>query len=118
MKAIKAAITAAGLSALVAVVASGQIGSLAANSELKAEAVADTNGAAFVSPLIKDLILLEEVLNAKEITLKTPSAKLARDWLSPDGHARVQILPKGDLSDTKAIRRFAKLVLATSDGAC
>jgi predicted RND superfamily exporter protein len=37
---------------------------------------------------------------------------LVRDWLTPDGRARVQILPKGDLSDTEAIRKFATSVLA------
>jgi hypothetical protein len=45
MKAITvAAVSAAGLSPMVAVVAGGQMGSFAADNELKAEAVADTNG--------------------------------------------------------------------------
>jgi len=45
MKAIKVvAVGAAGLSAMVAVAAGWQMGSVAADSELKAEAVADTNG--------------------------------------------------------------------------
>jgi hypothetical protein len=44
MKVIKAAVGAAGLSAMIAVVANRQMASLAANSELKAEAVVDTNG--------------------------------------------------------------------------
>ena len=44
MKAIKVAVSAAGLLAMFAVVASGQMGSAAADNELKAEAVADANG--------------------------------------------------------------------------
>ncbi|MBV8455599.1 MAG: cytochrome P460 family protein [Acetobacteraceae bacterium] len=45
MKAINVvAISAAGLSAIVAIIAGGQMGSLAADNELKAEAVADANG--------------------------------------------------------------------------
>ena len=45
MKGIKVvALSAAGLSAMVAVVAGWLMGSVAANSELKAEAVADANG--------------------------------------------------------------------------
>jgi hypothetical protein len=45
MKAIMAvAISAAGLSAMVAVVPGGQMGSVAADNELKAEAVVDANG--------------------------------------------------------------------------
>src|ERR1700744_1745355 len=41
MMAIKACVGAAGLLVMVAVIANGQMGSLAANSELKAEAIAD-----------------------------------------------------------------------------
>ncbi len=44
MKRIKAALCAAGLSAMVAVIAGGQMGSFAANGESKAEAVTDTKG--------------------------------------------------------------------------
>ena len=44
MKAIRVAVSAAGLAAMVAVVASGQMALVAADGELKAEAVADTNG--------------------------------------------------------------------------
>jgi hypothetical protein len=44
MKPIKAALCAAGLSAMVAVIAGGQMGSFAANGESKAEAVTDTKG--------------------------------------------------------------------------
>jgi hypothetical protein len=49
MEAIMAvAISAAGLSAMVAVVPGGQMGSVAADNELKAEAVADANGNLYV----------------------------------------------------------------------
>ena len=44
MKAIKAAVSTAGLVAMVAIVAGGRMGSTAADSEVKAQAVADTNG--------------------------------------------------------------------------
>jgi hypothetical protein len=44
MKAIKLAVIAAGIAAMVAVVASGQMALVAADGELKAEAGADTNG--------------------------------------------------------------------------
>ena len=43
MKAIRVAVS-AGIAAIVAVVASGQMALVAADGELKAEAVADTNG--------------------------------------------------------------------------
>ena len=41
MKAIRVAVSAAGIAAMVAVVASGQMALVAADGELKAEAVAD-----------------------------------------------------------------------------
>jgi hypothetical protein len=44
MVAIRVAVSGAGISAMVAVVASGQVALVAADGELKAEAVADTNG--------------------------------------------------------------------------
>ena len=44
MKAIRVAVSAAAIAAMVAVVASGQMALVAADGELKAEAVADTNG--------------------------------------------------------------------------
>src|SRR5712672_3928400 len=44
MKAIRLAVSAAGIAAMVGVVASGQTALVAADGELKAEAVADTNG--------------------------------------------------------------------------
>lgn len=68
--------------------------------------------AAFVSPLVKDLAMLREMLNAKEITQETLPISLIRDWLTDDGRARVQILPKADLSSTRAIGEFATSVLA------
>jgi hypothetical protein len=44
MKAIRIAVSAAGIAAMVAVVASGQIALVAADGELRAEAIVDTNG--------------------------------------------------------------------------
>src|SRR5258705_7853611 len=44
MKAIRVAVSAAGIAAMVAVVASGQVALVAADGELKAETAADTKG--------------------------------------------------------------------------
>ncbi|MEO8320878.1 MAG: MMPL family transporter, partial [Bradyrhizobium sp.] len=73
--------------------------------------------AAFVSPLIEDLTLLRNSLGAREITPKTLPVDLVRGWLSPDGRARVQILPKGDLNNTDVLRNFAISVLAAEPSA-
>ena len=38
--------------------------------------------------------------------------ELRRDWVTPDGQARVAISPKGDPNDNEAMRAFARAVLA------
>jgi hopanoid biosynthesis associated RND transporter like protein HpnN len=39
-------------------------------------------------------------------------SELARDWVAPDGRARIEVLPGGDPNDTATSRRFAAAVLA------
>jgi predicted RND superfamily exporter protein len=51
------------------------------------------------------------------VTVKTLPPGLVRAWLSPDGRARVQILPKGELSDTNVLRKFATVILAAEPSA-
>ena len=71
----------------------------------------------FVSPLVYDLDLLRKTLGAQEITPQTLPESLVRDWLAPDGRARVQLMPKGDVNDTKVLRLFATSVLAADPSA-
>src|SRR5882757_9351974 len=52
--------------------------------------------AAIVQPLIYDLDLLRKSLAPQLVTIKTMPPDLVRDWVSPDGRARLQALPKGD----------------------
>ena len=51
------------------------------------------------------------------MTIKTLPHGLVHAWLSPDGRARVQVLPKGELSDTNALRKFATAILAAEPSA-
>jgi hypothetical protein len=67
--------------------------------------------AAIVPPLTFDLDQLRKNLAPEAITLKTLPPNLVRDWLLPDGRARVQALPKGDPNDTNVLRTFATAVL-------
>jgi hopanoid biosynthesis associated RND transporter like protein HpnN len=67
--------------------------------------------AAIVPPLNFDLDQLRKSLAPEAITLKTLPSNLVRDWLLPDGSARVQALPKGDPNDTNVLRTFATAVL-------
>ena len=73
--------------------------------------------AAIVPPLIADLDQLRSSLDPRPVTVKTLPPGLVHAWLSPDGRARVQVLPKGELSDTNALRKFATAILAAEPSA-
>jgi len=72
---------------------------------------------AFAFPLRYDLDQLRLMLNPQRITLPTLPASLARDWVAPDGKARVQVLPKGDSNNDTVLRDFASAVLAIEPAA-
>jgi uncharacterized protein len=66
----------------------------------------------FISPLKTTLSGLRQSLGAEAITEQTLPADLKADWVTPDGRARIEILPKGDPNDNEIIRNFARAVLA------
>jgi hopanoid biosynthesis associated RND transporter like protein HpnN len=67
---------------------------------------------AFVEPLKITLGLLRTSLQPERISRETLPADIARDWVAPNGHARVEILPMGDPDNTETVRTFVKAVLA------
>jgi len=67
--------------------------------------------AAIVPPLVFDLDRLRKSLAPEAVTIKTLPPNLVRDWLLPDGRARVQALPKGDPNNTEVLRTFATALL-------
>jgi uncharacterized protein len=73
--------------------------------------------AAIVPPLLINLGQLRMSLDPKPLTIKTLPQNLVRAWLLPDGRARVQVLPKGDLNDTKVLRQFATAILEAEPSA-
>ncbi len=73
--------------------------------------------AAIVPPLTYDLDLLRKSLAPEEVTMKTLPQDLVREWLLPDGRARVQALPKGDANDSRVLRSFAIAVLRAEPSA-
>jgi predicted RND superfamily exporter protein len=73
--------------------------------------------AAVVEPLRVSLDRLREELNLERVTADTIPADLKRDWVTPDGGARIQVLPKGDPDDTKVLRNFVSAVLAIDPNA-
>ena len=72
---------------------------------------------AFVSPLRYDLGQLRQSLSPRPISIATLPPDLVRDWVLPDGRARVEVLPKGDPDDTAVLQRFAAAVLLAEPSA-
>jgi hopanoid biosynthesis associated RND transporter like protein HpnN len=65
---------------------------------------------ALVRFLPMQLARLRLALAATPVTLADVPPDLRRDWLLPDGRARVQVLPKPDINNSHAIRRFVDQV--------
>jgi uncharacterized protein len=70
-----------------------------------------------IPSLVYDLVRLRDSLEPQAVTIKALPSNLLRDWISPDGEARVQILPKGDPNDDDVLRKFATSVLAAEPSA-
>ncbi len=83
-----------------------------ANRELRAKAEN-----AFIPPLQTALGGLRASLQAQPVTQNSLPASLVDDWMTPDGHARAEIAPKGDPSDNVEMRQFARAVLAVEPNA-
>jgi hypothetical protein len=73
--------------------------------------------AAFVPPLVHDLDLLRKNLDPQRVTIETLPRDLVRDWMLPDGRARIEALPKGDSNASATLRKFATAVLAAAPAA-
>jgi uncharacterized protein len=67
--------------------------------------------AAVVPSLVYDLAQLRRSLDPQPVTITTLPPNLVRDWLLPDGRARVQAMPKGDSNNINVLRSFATAVL-------
>src|SRR5712691_6017747 len=72
---------------------------------------------AVVAPLRISLHQLRQELKPERITVENIPRDLAREWVTPDGHARVQVLPKGDPDNTEVLRDFVTAVLAVQPDA-
>ena len=73
--------------------------------------------AAMVEPLTRDLGELRTALQAGPVTRADVPLAIAREWVTPDGRARVEAGMKGDAGDTEAVGAFARAVLATAPNA-
>jgi uncharacterized protein len=73
--------------------------------------------AAIAGSLRFSLDQLRQELAPERITVGNIPADIKRQWLAPDGRARVEVLPKGDPDDTAALRQFVTAVLAVEPAA-
>jgi hopanoid biosynthesis associated RND transporter like protein HpnN len=67
---------------------------------------------ALVPPLNTAIDGLRRSLQAEPVTAETLPAEMRANWVSSDGHARVEVHPKGDPNDNEVLRQFARAVLA------
>lgn len=66
--------------------------------------------AIMIAPLETTLARLRGVLQASPVTLGTLPESLRRDWVTAGGRARIEVYPKGDVSENVALRRFVDAV--------
>jgi len=66
---------------------------------------------ALIPPLVTLLDGIRNMLLAEPVTLQSLPSDLVRDWVTPDGQARVQVSPAGDSTDNKVLQRFSRAVL-------
>jgi hypothetical protein len=72
---------------------------------------------AMVDPLVADLGELRTALQATPVTRDSVPPEIAREWVAPDGHARVEAGMRGNGDDTEVIRDFAQAVLRVAPNA-
>jgi hopanoid biosynthesis associated RND transporter like protein HpnN len=68
--------------------------------------------ATFIAPLQSTFDDLHNLLQATPVTDQSVPSDLAKDWLTADGRARVQVFPKGDPNNSDVLREFARAVQA------
>ena len=70
-----------------------------------------------VRPLEGLLDQLRAALTPQSATLASLPPEIRRDWISPDGRMRVQVMPRGQATDNAALARFTRAVLAVAPDA-
>jgi hopanoid biosynthesis associated RND transporter like protein HpnN len=72
---------------------------------------------ALVEPLTVLLRQLRAMLTAQPLTRASLPKELADQWVAPDGHARVQVFPKGGVLNDVQQKQFARAVVAVAPNA-
>ena len=74
------------------------------------EATRQRAEAVFVQPLKTTLDDLRNLFKAQEVTRDNLPPDLVRQWVTPEGLARVDVAPKGDSNNNAVLRAFAHAV--------
>jgi uncharacterized protein len=64
----------------------------------------------FIAPLQTALNGLRLALQPEPVSERTLPGPIKRQWIAPDGRARVEVLPVGNLNSNESIRKFAAAV--------
>ncbi len=81
------------------------------------EALRNRAQTALVSPLKTALDELRDYMQAQPVTLETLPPEIAAGWITKDGRAKIEVLPKGDPNDNETLRTFAAAVQAVEPSA-
>ncbi len=73
--------------------------------------------AALSQPLKYSLEQLRSELKPEPVTVANIPRELADEWMTADGRARIQVLPKGDPNNTETLRDFVHAVTAVEPNA-
>ncbi|HTT38016.1 MAG TPA: MMPL family transporter [Burkholderiales bacterium] len=73
--------------------------------------------AALIPGLRATLGQLRAALHAEPVSLESLPSDLVRDWVAPDGRARVEVFPAGNSNDNETLRRFVAAVLQVAPDA-
>jgi len=65
---------------------------------------------ALIPGLIVTLEQLRAALQAEPVTVESLPADLKRDWVTPDGLARIEVFPKSRVDDNAGLARFTETV--------
>jgi hopanoid biosynthesis associated RND transporter like protein HpnN len=72
-----------------------------------------TRAAGMLMPgLVTVIAQIRDLLRPQSVSVATLPADLSREWLTPDGRARISILPKGDSNDIAVLDRFIAACVA------
>ncbi len=73
--------------------------------------VRDRATAAIVPGLNVLLDQLRKSLQAQPVTFEALPPEIVSDWTTPDGRARISVLPRGDSNDNEVLKKFTQAVL-------